>query len=101
MSAVYKSSSPYANTDQVNRYVTYLDMWTVPNLTYSVDDQYIYLSEKYRNRPDLLSYDWYGTPNLWWIFSVFNMDILKDPIYDMIPGIQLLIPARSSLTGLI
>lgn len=100
-SAIYNNSSPYSVTSQTNRIVTYLDSWTVPTLSFSTEDQYIYLGAKYKHRPDLLSYDYYGTPKLWWIFSVYNMNTIKDPIYDMVPGIQLLIPSKSNLTGLI
>jgi hypothetical protein len=101
ISAIYNASSPYSVTPQTNKYVTYLDHWTVPTLSYSTEDQYIYLGEKYRHRPDLLSYDWYGTPKLWWVFSVYNVNTIKDPIYDMVPGIQVLIPSKSNLTGLL
>lgn len=101
MSAVYKSSSPYAITNTVNKYVTYLDVWQPPALTYSSQDKIIYLPEKYKNRPDLLSYDYYNTVGLWWVFAVYNSNVIKDPIYDMIPGIQILIPSKDNLVGLV
>ena len=49
-------------------------------------------------RPDLLAYDLYGSIKLWWIFSQRNMDIIKDPIYDMVPGVKIFLPKSSNLT---
>jgi len=97
----YNTSSPYQQTPQLNQYVTYLDFWQPPVLTTSSADTVIILPEKYKYRPDLLSYDAYGTPRLWWIFSVYNSDKIQDPVYDMIPGITITVPSNSSISGLL
>jgi hypothetical protein len=97
----YNNNSPYKLTPQVNQYVTYLDYWQPPVLTTGADDAVITLPEKYKHRPDLLSYDAYGTPGLWWIFAVYNSDTLQDPIYDMIPGVQIYVPSNQTLAGLL
>lgn len=97
----YDKKSPYTATAQVERYVRYLDTWTPPALTVGTDDQTIVVAGKYQNRPDLLSYDYYGTPKLWWIFAVYNSSAIKDPIYDLVAGMYLYVPARSSLSGVI
>ena len=99
--SIYNNRSPYAQTPQQNLYVMYLDYWQPPLLGLNSDDVIITLSSKYRYRPDLLSFDAYGTPKLWWVFSVYNSDVIQDPIYDMIPGIQILVPSNSSISGLI
>ena len=101
MTAVYSTNSPYTATPQLNTYVQYLDYWIPPSLSSSSADKTIILDTKYKNRPDLLSYDYYGTPKLWWIFAAYNTDIIKDPIYDLIPGIQIVVPAKSSLVGVL
>jgi len=101
MTIVYNEKSPYINTPQTYSYVQYLDIWQPPSLKSSSDDQYIILDQKYTNRPDLLSNDCYGSPRLWWVFSVYNPDVIIDPIFDMAPGITILIPSQSSLSGLV
>lgn len=88
----YDKRSPYSNTSQTNKYIDYLDIWTPRQVPTSSNDLLINLDSKYKFRPDLLSYDLYGTPQLWWIFSIRNPDILKDPIYDMKPGITIYAP---------
>ena len=45
----------------------------------------------------LLAYDLYGDKNLYWVFAQRNMDIIKDPVYDMEPGVEIFIPQGESL----
>ena len=35
--------------------------------------------------------------NLYWVFAQRNMDIIKDPVYDMEPGVEIFIPQGESL----
>jgi hypothetical protein len=92
--AVYSQSSPYVNTKQNNLYLETLTIRPVP----AEDDDYLYTIEnQYRNRPDLLAYDLYGDPKLWWVFVQRNMEIIKDPIYDFEPGIKIYIPKETNL----
>ena len=61
-------------------------------------DDFLYEVEvPYRHRPDLLSYDTYGTTKLWWVFAQRNMDIIKDPVYDLVPGIKIYLPKGPNL----
>jgi hypothetical protein len=39
----------------------------------------------------------YGTVKLWWVFAQRNMDVIKDPIYDMIAGTTIYVPKKSLL----
>jgi hypothetical protein len=94
--SVYSKTSPYYSTTQT-RY--YLDLWAAPNLQPSALDAMLLVSNKYVHRPDLLSQDLYGTPRLWWVFSMLNPDQIKDPIYDLISGIEIKIPSKASLQG--
>jgi hypothetical protein len=55
------------------------------------------ITAPYENRPDILAYDLYGEPALWWVFMQRNLDIIQDPIYDFTPGTQIYIPKGSSL----
>jgi hypothetical protein len=44
------------------------------------------------HRPDLLANDLYQNSELWWVFAVRNPDVIKDPVYDFVPGQQIYIP---------
>ena len=94
----YKNSSQYAKTPQ--------STWFLGNFVYRPipadgTDQIITLGSKYYRRPDLLAFDLYTNTNFWWVFTILNPDILIDPIYDMIPGITILVPTRQRLANLL
>ena len=59
-------------------------------ISYEIDRIYAY-------RPDLLAYDLYGTPRLWWVFAQRNPNEIEDPIYDFKPGTVIRIPKLSNL----
>jgi hypothetical protein len=92
--AEYSSSSPWYITP-TNR--NYLDLLSIRPVSAEADDFLYTIESQYSYRPDLLSYDLYGTPDLWWVFIQRNLDILQDPIFDFIPGVQIYIPKNSSL----
>ena len=50
------------------------------------------IRDRYNHRPDLLAYDLYDTPKLWWVFAQRNMDIIEDPVYDIETGVEILLP---------
>lgn len=92
--AVYSSLSPWAETPANNLYLELLEIRPVP----AENDDYRYVIEnQYKHRPDLLAYDLYGSPKLWWVFVQRNMDVIKDPIYDFEPGTVIYIPKKSNL----
>jgi hypothetical protein len=95
MSATYTSSSPWFSTPVVQNYLGILSIRPVS----SEPDDFLYTIEpQYSHRPDLLAYDLYGTSKLWWVFIQRNLDVLQDPIYDFIPGVEIYIPKRSGLS---
>lgn len=94
--SIYTKTSPYYSTNQTSYY---LDLWVAPNLQPSATDAVLLVSNRYIHRPDLLSQDLYGTPRLWWVFSMLNPDQIKDPIYDLISGIEIKVPSKDSLQG--
>jgi alpha-L-fucosidase len=61
------------------------------------DDFKYVIENQYRHRPDLLAFDLYGDPKLWWVFVQRNMDVIKDCIYDFEPGTVIFIPKKSNL----
>jgi hypothetical protein len=92
--AQYKSTSPWYNTS-VNK--NYLNILNIRPVSAEADDFLYTIESQYSYRPDLLSYDLYGTPDLWWVFIQRNLDVLQDPIFDFIPGVQIYIPKKSGL----
>ena len=92
--ATYSNASPWATTSQNSLYLNLLDIRPVP----AENDDYRYVIEnQYRHRPDLLAYDLYGEVKLWWVFMQRNMNIIKDPIYDFVPGTVIYLPKKSNL----
>ena len=92
--AIYAKSSPWATTPQNNLYMEPLNIRSVP----AEADDYVYTIEsQYKHRPDLLAYDLYGNAKLWWVFVQRNMSVLKDPIYDFVPGTVILLPKKTNL----
>jgi hypothetical protein len=94
----YSKTSPYYSTEQT---VGYLDILKLRSIPSQKDDILFTVTAQYKNRPDLLAYDLYNDTNLWWVFAVRNRNIIKDPTFDLIPGIQIYLPKletiRSSL----
>lgn len=91
---IYKKSSPWSRTAQNDLYLELLTIRPVP----AEPDDFVYTIEnQYKHRPDLLAYDLYGDPKLWWVFVQRNMNIIKDPIYDFVPGTVIQIPKKSNL----
>ncbi len=94
MVAQYSTSSPYYFTPQ-NSY--YLGLWIAPGIGPSATDEFVIVAQRYLHRPDLLSYDLYGSPRLWWVFALLNPDSIRDPVYDLAPGLQLRVPSATSV----
>jgi hypothetical protein len=92
--AQYTQSSPWSITPQNNLYMELLEIRPVP----AEDDDFKYVIEsQYRFRPDLLAYDLYGNPKLWWVFVQRNMSVLRDPIYDFEIGTVIYLPKKTNL----
>jgi hypothetical protein len=92
--ATYGNASPWATTSENSLYLNLLDIRPVP----AENDDYRYVIEnQYTHRPDLLAYDLYGEVKLWWVFMQRNMNIIKDPIYDFVPGTVIYLPKKSNL----
>ena len=82
----------------MENYLGYFQIRPVPaeadDVLYEVEAQYTY-------RPDLLAYDLYGSAKLWWVFAQRNMDTIKDPVYDLVPGVQIYLPKGAALKTLL
>ena len=92
--AKYSVTSPYYATEQndIN-----LDIMTPRTITAEDDDVTYTIDKVYAYRQDLLAYDLYDTPRLWWVFAQRNPDVIEDPIYDFTPGKTIQLPKLANL----
>ena len=90
----YNITSPWHDTTLSNGYLGNFNIRPVSaepdDIPYTIDPHYNY-------RPDLLSYDLYGTPKLWWVFTQRNMNVIRDPIFDFKVGTLIYIPKKTTL----
>lgn len=93
------SNTPWNNTKIVNS--QYLDLLTIRPVPASKNDELYIIEQQYGYRPDLLAYDLYNDRNLWWVFIQRNMNLIKDPIYDFIPGLEIYLPDYNAIKKLI
>lgn len=94
-----RSSSPWKNTRVIDK--LYLDILNIRSIPYEDDDVLYTVTPTYTHRPDLLANDLYGDPGLWWVFAQRNMDIIDDPVYDLVAGIEIRLPKSSNLVKLL
>ena len=92
--AVYDSTSPYFTTGYSQFFLDTMENRYIPK---EADDTLMLINQTYQYRPDLLAYDLYGTPRLWWVFAQRNPDVIEDPIYDFAPGKVIQLPKASNL----
>ena len=92
--AKYSSTSPYFNTSENKISLDFLNPRTI---TADQDDTSYTIDRIYAYRPDLLAYDLYGTPRLWWVFAQRNPNVIEDPIYDFTIGKTIQLPKMSNL----
>lgn len=93
----YAASSPYNKTQQYSWRIGRFVNRSVPK---DGTDTKIIIEPKYEYRPDLLSYDLYGTPEYYWIFLVRNIDVIRDPIFDLVRDIEIYVPTLQRLKSL-
>ena len=92
--AKYSNTSPYFETPEI---FDYLDILNPRTITAEDDDQSYTIERTYAYRPDLLAFDLYGTPRLWWVFAQRNPDQIEDPVYDFKPGVTVQLPKKDNL----
>ena len=90
----YSQTSPYFTTG-LNK--NHLDIMQNRDIPKQRDDKVIKLTKTYEYRPDLLAYDLYGDPGLWWVFAQRNPNSIKDPIWDFREGLTIYLPKQSTL----
>ena len=92
--ATYSKTSPYYNTGM---YGKFLDIMSPRVISKNSNDTGFTINKTYEYRPDLLAYDLYGDASLWWVFAARNPNVLKDPLFDFVPGTVIYIPLKENL----
>ena len=92
--ATYSATSPYYNTGYTQ---FYLDVMIDRPIPKEDDDLVITINTVYEYRPDLLSFDLYDTPALWWVFYQRNPNTLTAPPLDFKAGTSIFVPKISTL----
>tara|TARA_Y100000748_G_C15106120_1_gene336358 strand:- start:48 stop:347 length:300 start_codon:yes stop_codon:yes gene_type:complete len=93
--AKYSRTSPYFATPQNN-----INLEPLVRRRFAIegDDQVYTIERTYAYRPDLLAFDLYGSPRLWWVFAQRNPDEIEDPIYDFKPGVTIRLPKPENIS---
>lgn len=94
----YQSTSPYFLTPKNGEYLDVMVNRSIPKYA---DDIRFTINETYNLRPDLLAYDLYGTPNLWWVFAQRNPNSLTDPLLGFVTGTNIYLPKKSTLKSVL
>jgi hypothetical protein len=61
------------------------------------DDVYFPINTTYQYRPDLLAFDLYQQPGLWWVFYQRNPNTLTAPPWDFETGKSIYLPKITTL----
>lgn len=92
--AVYNSTSPYFVTPTSQ---FYLDVMVNRPIPREADDQIFRITETHQYRPDMLAYDLYDQPELWWVFYQRNPNTLIAPPWDFAAGVEIYLPKITTL----
>ena len=74
----------------------YLDTAKLASMD-AVSGKSVVVPPECQHRIDLFSYQQYGTSRLWWVIALANADTIKDPIWDFVSGMTLMVPDRGVL----
>lgn len=92
--ANYDSTSPYFTTGYTQFYLGPMVNRPIPKLS---DDRQMMINQTYQYRPDMLAFDLYETPSLWWVFYQRNPNTLQAPPLDFAEGVTIYIPKITTL----
>jgi hypothetical protein len=92
--ATYESTSPYFLTPYSQFFLDAMVNRPIPK---EPDDRLFKINQTYQYRPDLLAYDLYDTPNLWWVFYQRNPNTLTKPPLDFAVNTLIYLPKITTL----
>lgn len=90
-----RNNGPYGKTP-INS-AGFLDIFVPRPIPVAPNDVLYEIIPAYTYRPDLLANDLYGKKEFWWIFAQRNPDVIKDPVFDFVPGTMIYLPQGSYL----
>ena len=96
--ATYSTTSPYYNTGFTQYYLDLMINRPIPKES---DDLMMKINSVYQYRPDLLAYDLYETPTLWWVFYQRNPNTLTAPPLDFKAGVEIYLPKITTLRSVL
>jgi len=92
--ANYTSTSPYFLSPYTQFYLDSMVNRPIPREN---DDVYFKINQTYQHRPDMLAYDLYQQPGLWWVFYQRNPNTLIAPPWDFEAGKNIYLPKITTL----
>ena len=96
--STYSATSPYYNTGFTQYYLDLMINRPIPKES---DDLLMRINTVYEYRPDLLAYDLYETPSLWWVFYQRNPNTLTAPPLDFKVGVEIYLPKITTLRAVL
>jgi len=98
MAATYNSTSPYYLTGYNQFYLSTMVDRPIPKEN---DDKFWTITQTYQYRPDLLAFDLYADPGLWWVFYQRNPNTLQAPPLDFAVNTRIYIPKITTLKSVL
>lgn len=98
MAANYDSTSPYYTTGYTQFYLNPMVNRPIPKYP---DDLKFVINQTYQYRPDMLAFDLYETPTLWWVFYQRNPNTLATPPLDFKTGTVIYLPKITTLRSVL
>ena len=95
---MYKEQSPWNRTAIIDD--TVLDIMKKRVIYRDPYDASYTIPQQFDERPDLCSYEMYGTAKYWWVFATRNPDIIIDPIRDFSVGKIIKIPSKDNISNM-
>ena len=92
--ADYTATSPYFQTGYSQFFLDVMINRPIPK---EPDDALFTINQTYQYRPDLLAFDLYDTPTLWWVFYQRNPNTLQAPPLDFKIDTQIYLPKITTL----
>jgi|TARA_B110000495_G_scaffold186757_1_gene185554 hypothetical protein len=96
---MYKQNSPWSRTSIIED--TILDVLKKRFIFKDPYDEEYIIPQQFDERPDLCSYELYGTAKYWWIFAQRNPDIILDPIRGFTTGTVIKIPSKDNISKMV
>lgn len=87
--------SIYKRTNNFNDF--YKGYYKDLNIPFDETDYFVIIPSEYEYKPGNMAYAIYGNPELFWVFTYFNRDLIDDPIYDFKSGLIIKVPTQERL----